>query len=279
MVEIRETYGLWERSLIVWPDGSRDTTTFAAWLQGPALFADLRQPGDPPSFDGVSCLDDVPPSHFDWLARQEGFAGRFVRAGIAFEWQRNIEFQCASAQSDAGYLEFSAEGVLIEEGRDIPYVEHWHRASPEVAPHFAARMRGRQGREGVLVRAGKIFMFVRGRAEPLPHGASLAGLVKAASPHEARTLLDCEISLGEVQGEAWRIARSTLPYRVGVDLAPSFASDRTIFTTADAERDGTVFERTWTVVELDAGPQPQNTKGQGNEQGVPTFQPATGRAS
>lgn len=278
MVEISETFGLWERSLIAWPDGRRDTTTFAAWLQGPTLFADLRQPADPPFFADVSCLDDLQPQHFDWLARQEGFAGRFVRAGRAFEWQRLVDFQCPNAASDAGYLRFS-DGMLVEEGRDIPYIEHWHRASSEITPHFAVRLADRTGCDGFLVRAGPIFMFVRGRATALPHGASLAELVKASSPQKARALLDCEISLGHVDGGGWRIARSSLPYRVGANLAPAFSSDQTSLTTADISGDGTSFARVWTVVEYDAVPQRQNETGQENDQGTPSFQTATGRAS
>ena len=278
MVDIGDTFGLWERSLIAWPDGRRDTTTFAAWLQGPTLFADLRQPADPPSFADVSCLESLEPPHFDWLARQEGFAGRLVRAGRAFEWQRLVDFQCTSAFIDAGYLVFS-DGVLIEEGRDVPYIEHWHRASPDVAPHLALRLRDRDACEGFLVRAGSVFMFVRGRAWLLPHGASLAGLVKVAAPGEARALLDCEISLGRIEGEAWRIARSSLPYRVGADLAPSFAGDQVTMTTADVGSDGTAFARVWTIVERDAGTPRQNTKGEGNDQGFPSTLTATGRAS
>jgi hypothetical protein len=278
VAEISETFGLWERSLIAWPDGRRDTTTFAAWLQGPTLFADLRQPADPPSFEGVLCLDHLQPEHFDWLARQEGFAGRFVSAGRAFEWQRYVDFQCMSAASDAGYLEFS-DGVLIEEGRDVPYIEHWHRASPDVTPHFALRMRDQNGCDGFLVRAGRIFMFVRSRARPLPRDASLAELVKAGSPQDARALLDCEISLGHVEGASWRIARSSLPHRVTADLAPAFSADQARITTADVANDGAVLARTWTIVELDAVPQQETETGPGNDHGLPPFQPATGRAS
>lgn len=279
VVEISDTFGLWERSLIAWPDGHRDTTTFAGWLQGPALFADLRQPVDPPSFADVACRDHLAPRHFDWLARQEGFAGRLVRAGRAFEWQRLIDFQCPTSASDAGYLEFR-DDVLVEKGRDIPYIEHWHRASPDLAPHFAIRMRDETGREGYLVRAGSLFMFVRGRAEALPHGASLSDLVGAASPEEARALLDCEISLGRVHDDAWRIDRSSLPYRVEADLAPSFSSDRATITTADISNDGAPFARNWTVVEFDAVTQKENALGQGNDEaGFSSFQTATGRAS
>ncbi|WP_072395206.1 hypothetical protein [Hyphomicrobium sp. CS1GBMeth3] len=278
VTEISETFGLWERSLIAWPDGRQDTTTFAAWLQGPTLFADLRQPDDPPSFAGVSCLEHLGPEHFDWLARQEGFAGRFVRAGGAYEWQRMIDFQCPTSASDAGYLEFD-NGVLVEEGRDIPYIEHWHHTSRDLTPLFALRMQDANACTGFLVRVGELFMFVRPRAEPLPHGASLPDLVANTTPDVARTLLDCEISLGRVTGDVWSIERSSLPYRVGADLAPTVTSAHPIFTTQDITRDGKPFTRAWTVVEFDPASQRETDKEQGNDHGLSSFQPATGRAS
>ena len=46
--------GLWRRSLIAWPDGRRDTTSFVNWLQGPGLYLDLRQPEGRPDFSGMS---------------------------------------------------------------------------------------------------------------------------------------------------------------------------------------------------------------------------------
>lgn len=254
MVDISDTFGLWERSLITWPDGRRDTTTYVGWLQGPTLFADLRQPIDPPSFEGVSCLNDLGPEHFSWLARQEGFAGRFVRVGDAFEWQRIIDFQCTSIYSDVGYLEFQGD-ILVETGRDVPYVEHWHRASLDFIPHYAARMIDQTGRQGFIVRAGTIFMYVRDRVKPLDFDESLPDLVGKATAAEARALLDCEISLGRVQGEGdeWIIQRSSLPYRVGKDLAASFSPDRMSVGVSDITDDGQPFMHNWTIVEFDSG--------------------------
>lgn len=275
--EISETFGLWQRSLIAWPDGREDRTTFAAWLQGPSLFADLRQPAGAPSFEGVSCLDHLEADHLDWLARQEGFAGRFVRAGSAFEWQRTVDFQCPNAATDAGYLTF-VDGVLIEEGRDHPYIEHWHLASREVSPHFALRLVDAHGADGFLVRAGAYFMFVRGRASALPHGDSLLELVKGSSLADARALVDCEISFGRVDGGAWRIARSSLPYRAGGDLGPQFAADGGRLTIADIARDGTPISPSWTVIEFDTAQQQDASTGQGSDQDFTSFHPAIGRS-
>lgn len=252
MVDIKDTFGLWERSIITWPDGRRDTSTYVGWLQGPTIFSDLRQPIDPPSFEGVSCLNDLGPEHFGWLARQEGFAGRFVRIGNAFEWQRIIDFQCTSIYSDVGYLEFQGD-ILVETGRDVPYVEHWHRASRDFSPHYALRMIDQTGRQGFIVRGGAIFMYVRDRVKPLEFNASLPDLVSNATAAEARALLDCEISLGRVQESSWIIQRSSLPYRVGKDLAVSFSPDRTRVQVSDITDDGQSSTHGWTTVEIDSG--------------------------
>lgn len=278
-IEISDTYGLWERSLIAWPDGRRDTTTYAGWLQGPALFADLRQPADPPYFAGVACLNDLGPAHFGWLARQEGFGGRLVRAGSAFEWQRMIDFHGTSSNSDAGYLVFDGE-MLVETGRDIPYIEHWHRAARDVAPLFAARLQEPGGRQGFIVRAGAIFMYVRDRAEPLPLNASLPDIVANSTLGEARTVLDCEISQGRIHGDAWIIERSSLPYRTGRDLSVSFSADHTSATVADLAADGTAFARHWVIADLDVGAPKKTTEGLGNDEAASPFVlSSTGRAS
>lgn len=249
-MEIRDTLGLWERSLIAWPDGRKDTTTFVAWLQGPGLFADLRQPVNPPSFDGVACLADIQPHHLDWLARQEGFAGRFVHAGDAFEWRRMIDFQCPSEAADAGFLTFS-DGILVERGRDIPYIEHWHQTSTRLSPHFAVRMQDEHGLAGFLVRVGDIFMYARNRSVVLPTGVSLAGLVKGCSLQEGCALIDCEISLGRIRDGSWLIGRSTLPFRTKTDLSPKPSLDRETFTVADLATYGGSTVRRWKVLEVD----------------------------
>jgi hypothetical protein len=250
MIEIKDALGLWERSLIAWPDGRQDTTTFVAWLQGPNFFADLRQPADPPSFDGVSCLDDLQPHHLDWLSRQEGFAGRFMSAGDAFEWRRMIDFQCSNGIADAGYLTFS-DGVLVERGRDISYVEHWHQTSPRGAPHFALRIQDHDGLGGFLVRVGEIFMLVRNRSMVLPPGGSLADLVRCSSPEEGRALIDCEISLGRVRSGSWLIGRSTLPFRIKMDLSPKLSADHQTLTVADVAPSGGPLLRHWKIIEID----------------------------
>jgi hypothetical protein len=51
--------GLWRRSLIVRPDGTRDTTSRVHWLQGAGAFIDLRQPQCLPHLAHLSALNDL----------------------------------------------------------------------------------------------------------------------------------------------------------------------------------------------------------------------------
>jgi hypothetical protein len=79
MITMDALPGLWRRSLLAWADGRRDTTTRVHWLQGPSLYADLRQPEARPSFAGVTGFDDLDTTQIAWMARQEAFAGRLAR--------------------------------------------------------------------------------------------------------------------------------------------------------------------------------------------------------
>ena len=235
--DIADLSGLWQRSLIQHPDGTRDTTTWVAWLQGPSLFVDLRVPSGRPSFEGVSCQQDLTADHVAWLARQEGFAGRLVREGEAFVWHRMLDFQPPSALADAGCLSLIAAqdaavsdanldpqwdgDALIEVGRDVSYVEHWHRAAGPQAAAGAMRLSDPTSAcEGFLVRSGAQFMYARSRpGGALEPGRSLCDTVRAApSLRAAQDLLDCEISFGCICAVGWMIARSSLPHREGARL-------------------------------------------------------------
>ena len=61
-VLMTECSGLWRRTLLIKSDGSRDTGTDVAWLQGITAYADTR-----------------------------GFAGRLSQHDDVFEWQRLID--------------------------------------------------------------------------------------------------------------------------------------------------------------------------------------------
>ena len=256
MLSLSEMPGSWRRSLLMLPDGRRDTTTRVAWLQGPTLFVDLRQPAGRPSFAGVQALRDLNAGQVAWLARQEGFAGRFEQDGEFFVWRRLMDYQPPALSGDSGRLWFEGD-VLIEEGRYSPYIEHWHRDTEVGASCAAARLRDKaSGSDGYLVRVGDIFMYARaGGSGSLRPGSELGACIdRAASLEAARTLVDCEISFGRVADDAWVIERSSLPYREGALLSPWFSASEHTFSSSDVTADGSAMRRNWNVVELEGVP-------------------------
>lgn len=246
--------GLWRRSLIRQPDGTEDRTTEVHWLQGPSRYVDLRQPAGRPSFAGITCLAACGPDHLAWMATQEGFAGRLVAAGDYFEWEREIDFQPLSATPDAGRL-WLEDGMMKEEGRDSPYLEHWHLSlggQPSAAFNLVDDA---TGVAGALVVVGSTFMFARARKTLLPRGARLSDLLAETRDEiAAQDLLDCEIALGEVENGRFLVQRSTLPFREGAELLRVRDGNRV--TTADTDCFGATLIRVWRIMdeERDAVP-------------------------
>ena len=193
MTQVAEVRGVWRRSLLVRPDGTRDDTGFVAWMQGQRHFVDLRQPAGRPRFDGPENLTGP---QLAWLARQEGFAGELVQDGEFVEWRRALDLQPPSGNPDSARLWFEG-ATLVEEGRYAPYVERWEPVGTTL-PRIDVSARLREGdRDAMLVRCDNRFML----------------MVDAPAP--ARRVTECEISLGRVSGEGWLIERSTLPWREG----------------------------------------------------------------
>jgi hypothetical protein len=246
MVEITDLTGLWTRRFIAWPDGRRDETTRVAWLQAASAYADLRQPAWDIRF-AAACLNGLTMAECEILATQQGFAGIFEPRGEAFEWVRLIDFQPPQPLRDVGLL-FWRDDVLVEEGVEAAYTEHWHR-DPAVprAPCAALHLRDAQdGRWGCLLRAGETFMFARDRLAAVA-GATLAEAVAgAATLRAARQLVDFEISLGRIGGESWQITRSSLPFRVGAAFGA--ASRRDGIGTTGAGPDGEPKNHAWEVI-------------------------------
>ncbi len=249
---IAEITGFWRRSLIRWPDGATDTTTTVRWLQTPSLFVDLRQPANRPSFEGVNCLRDLSRAQVNWMARQEGFAGEVLWDGRHIEWQRQFDIQPKSAFPDVGELWFDGD-VMLEKGRDVPYLEHWHRA--DNAPHPCAGIALREattGQAGMLVRAGNLFMYARARLHGLPPRSDLRQLILAARTNgDIQDLVDCEISFGSVDAGGWRIEHSSLPFKEQRGLQPVPDHRGTVLRTYDLGGDGKAVERRWNVVRLE----------------------------
>ncbi len=204
MTQVHEVRGVWRRSLLLRPDGTRDATGFVVWMQGQRHFVDLRQPAGRPHFDGP---DTLTAPQLAWLARQEGFAGELVQDGVFVEWRRALDFQPPSGSPDSARLWFEG-ATLVEEGRHAPYVERWEPlcTSP---PRIDASARLREGgRDAALVRCDDRFML----------------MIEASDP--ARRLTECEISLGRVSGDGWLIEHSTLPWREQRVLRPRLVGGR-----------------------------------------------------
>lgn len=245
--------GLWRRSLIERADGSRDITTRVYWLQGPTLYVDLRQPASLPDQAPVGSLQGLSQQDCLALAQQQGFAGRLQFDGDCFEWQRQIDYQPASAAADAGWLYWESQ-VLVERGRDEYYIEHWHRdAALAAAPLCAMTLHGVEQPDAILLRVGPTFMFARARTTTAPFGKTLAECVAGAgSVQSARALVDCEISLGRIGAGRCVIQASTLPWRVGCDLAVRVSG--ATLTTGDTGPDASPRTRHWDIAQAEGDP-------------------------
>ena len=255
MLKTSALSGLWKRTLLALPDGSADTTTDVHWLQGPAYYVDLRQPAGRPDFATVSCLRDLTLQQVDWLAQQACFAGRLGPDGAFFEWRRDVDFQPKTGAVDAGRLWFDG-GLLVEEGRDVAYIEHWRRARAASSPCVGVRLRETMGeRLGFIVRVGDVFMTARGRAGAIAGQDRLPSLV-ACAKHltEAQDLVDMDVSIGSVSARGWLIERSSLPFREGARFSASGAEG--VIVAGDTSPDGAPITRSWTLLDTDAGADP-----------------------
>jgi hypothetical protein len=187
-----------------------------------------------------------------WAAGQEGFAGQLRCDGAFFEWQRALDFQPESGQPDAGRLRLNG-GMLVEEGRYVPYVEHWHHDAGARTPSVALRLRDRStGCEGVLVRVGHTFMYARARMVALPPRVFLTDSIEgAASLRAAQDLVDCEISIGGAGPAGWIIKRSSLPFKEGLRLCPGLRDCGAKYLTADLTPEGTWTAREWDILDIE----------------------------
>jgi hypothetical protein len=260
--------GLWRRSVIAWPDGTRDSSSSVRWLQGLSMCIDLRQPtaavaATPTAAErpaataelaGMGALSDLSIDQCAQLAQQQGFAGRCAFDGNHFVWSRSIDFQPRSPVADAGSLHWEGN-VLVETGRDIAYVEHWHRDSTAATlPLAAAELRdAERGTAAVLLRVGPVFMFARDRALPLAGPQALGDCVaRAATLQQAQQVVDCEISVGGALPAGFQITASTLPWRIGALLDPRFMQAQ--LTTLDCAADGSAITRRWEIVDAEGDP-------------------------
>jgi hypothetical protein len=193
------------------------------WLQGLTAFGDIRQPVPAIPAPTVNGLDELSRQACLQLAEQQGFAGHLTFAGQHFTWSRNIDYQPKGPLPDVGSLRWQND-VLIETGRDIDYVEHWHRDSSRAERVAAAAVFDQAlGVDASLIRVDSHCIFARNRSVPLPAVRTLAECVALArTDREAQAYIDCEISYAEETSNGWLITASTLPFRVGKFLQMDF---------------------------------------------------------
>ena len=244
---LADLHGAWRRTLVREADGSTDDAT-AIWLQGPALFADLRQPPGLAGMVGRSHPKDLDRPQLLALCGQKAFAGTLVPDGDAFSWVRRIDLHPPAPLPDAGTLRWDGE-VLVEEGLHEAYLEHWEliEGSPDGSPAAALLDDPQEGCTGVLVRVGSWFGYARDRSLPLrtPLAPLVEQVLGCGERAAAAALLDCEVSIGRVRADRWEIVRSTLPHRVGVHLEPGLnpAGDR--LRIRDTDPQGRSRPRDW----------------------------------
>lgn len=248
MICLHDLSGLWRRTSIGWPDGRTDTETEVFWLQGPRHYADLRIPAGRSASPYATCLRDLEPAMLRFMARQEGFFGRFDIVDSIGRWQRRFNYQPDTGVADRGALAFE-DGILVERGIELPYVEHWSRQSAG-GDAMALVLATETGMPGCLVTAGDAFIYARGRATTLPQGATLSGLIDgAASLQAAQDIFDCEISFGRRHAGDWRIERSSHCFREGATLSPTLGGVTGSLIVDDVTPEGAPIKRAWRVAE------------------------------
>ncbi|UXA16098.1 allophanate hydrolase [Mycobacterium sp. SMC-4] len=239
------THRCWRRDALVEPGQAVDTTTDVQWLQGAELYVDLRTPADMPVLTGTS-LVELTRADLLALCRQEAFAGTLLGDGDEFTWQRTVDLHPPQRLPDRGRLH-RVGNVVVETGLGREYHEDWVEESTSAGVGCELTLGDETGRPGMLLRVGDRFGYVRGRdATSRPgDGVTLHTAIAAADLEQARALLDLEISVGIVDGDTWRITRSSLPFRVGDDLAPQ--RDGPDLTVADRSPSGAAIRRRWAV--------------------------------
>jgi len=246
--------GVWRRSLLETAE-LRDERSHVFWLQTPHWHADLRIPAGRPDFSGVSCLAECNESQLAWLARQQGFCGVTQVDGDRCTWHRQMDFQPANGSRDIGRMVFDGERVT-ETGIEADYLEIWERLPPSrggtAALELVVEAGERPARPTWLLVAGDCFMYVRGRAQPLPAATDLSRLIARTQPSHSQVLdwLDVEISFGYRKGPTpWRIEHSTLPFREETFLTRPSAIQRLGYQIAVEGSN----ERRWRILDWSLG--------------------------
>lgn len=155
--QIEDLGGVWQRTLLIEPDGKIDRTSDVYWLQLGTLCADIRSVPEPEDRRSAkSC--------------HSAFAGTlFSRDGI-FHWAPQWAYGLKEgAPPDEGLLRWEG-AILREDGVHAAYVEHWRRLATPSDDDFACWLTdGADNRKGVLLRIGR-FAFCANEADGTAEG-------------------------------------------------------------------------------------------------------------
>jgi hypothetical protein len=213
--------GVWTREWI--QEGKAKSNTLDVhYLQTATYFADIRIPKDRTRFPNAKSFADLTDQQLRLLTRQNGFTGLATTSGAVATWNHDIQFQPSDGAPDRGRLERIAPARMHEHGLDGSYIESW-RSTTAGNRHFLVIRVENAGRLlRTLVVVGNQFVYVRNRAVDLPAATSFEALIDStkASRAQIEEYLDCEFSVGRVQGGSvpWEIEQSTLPWREGRHL-------------------------------------------------------------
>lgn len=221
--------GLWRRESITLDDGTIDDTTIVYWAQTSREFVDIRVPANRPEISSAQALKELTSDELLALAGQKGFAGYSILEGNRCIWNREIDFRPSTGRPDTGMVRVEGD-TLFEEGDPDSvlgsgYREVYRRECD--GSRLCATLKREAGQRGadrrllsaaLLVLLNDRFMFARDRPKPLPPAETLHELVTrqlAEAPGSASSLLDCEVSLGQIDDDAsaLRVELSTIPMR------------------------------------------------------------------
>jgi hypothetical protein len=213
--------GVWAREWI--QNGKAKSNTLNVhYLQTPTYFADIRIPKDRPRFPKAKSFADLTDQELRLLARQNGFTGLTTTSGAEATWNHDIQFQPSDGTPDRGRLQRNGPGRMHEHGLDGSYIEAWKSTSGGEGRFLVIRVEHAGRLVKTLVVVGNQLIYVRNRAVDLPAAESFEALIDSskASRAQIEAYLDCEFSVGRVQGGSipWEIEQSTLPWREGRHL-------------------------------------------------------------
>jgi hypothetical protein len=224
--------GVWTREWI--QEGKVQSNTLDVhYLQTKSYFADVRIPKDRGRFAKAKSFADLTDQELRSLTRQNGFTGLTSTLGAVATWNHDIQYQPSDGKPDRGRLQQNGPGRMHEHGLDDSYIEAWKSTSDGARRFLVIRVEHAGRLVKTLVVAGNQFIYVRNRAVDLPPAASFETLIDSgkASRAQIEEYLDCEFSVGRVQGGSvlWQIERSTLPWREGghLDFAAEIIPTRT----------------------------------------------------